>query len=132
MKRAKGKSRIASKVTMLRWRAAQNQIDVRNSGCCPDEGWIKLNTDAGFCPSSGVASTGLIARDDEGSVLLTMWRSLRNYGLAKEAEVEACLQGLRLIFEWIGKPAQVESDCSNLIHDLAKEADNKSAWAGVL
>jgi hypothetical protein len=30
----------------------------------PDEGWIKLNTDTDFCPNSGVASVGIIARDD--------------------------------------------------------------------
>jgi ribonuclease HI len=98
----------------------------------PEEGWIKLNTDASFCPSSGVASAGIIARDNEGRVLLTAWRSLRNCGSPEEAEAEACLQGLQLIAEWIGKPAHVESDCSNLIHDLAKEKDNRSAWAGVL
>jgi hypothetical protein len=49
-----------------------------------------------------------------------------------EAYVLAKLQGHPLIAQWSGKPTYVELDCPNLIHDLAKEVDNRSAWNGVL
>jgi hypothetical protein len=98
----------------------------------PEQGWIKLNTDASFCPNSTVASAGIVAQDDGGKVLLTAWRMLQNCGSPEVAEAEACLQGLRLIAEQIGKPTYVESDCANPINDLAKKEENRSAWAGVL
>jgi hypothetical protein len=34
-------------------------------------GWVKINLDAGFFPHSGLASIGLVARNDEEKVLLT-------------------------------------------------------------
>jgi hypothetical protein len=34
-------------------------------------GWVKINSDAGFFPHSGLASIGLVARNDEEKVLLT-------------------------------------------------------------
>jgi hypothetical protein len=60
----------------------------------PPSGWVKLNTDAGFCVNFGLDSTGVVVRDSEGKVLLAAWRFLRHCGSPEEAEVEACLQGL--------------------------------------
>jgi hypothetical protein len=37
----------------------------------PRAGWVKLNTDAGFCRDTGAASAGIVVRDHAGLVLLT-------------------------------------------------------------
>jgi hypothetical protein len=60
----------------------------------PQEGWVKLNTDAGFCPIPGKASTGIVLRGPSGDILLRAWRSIRACG---SPEAEACLQGVRLV-----------------------------------
>jgi hypothetical protein len=40
-----------------------------------------------------MASSGVIVRDHEGSVLLTAWKVLRHCSSREEAEAEACLHG---------------------------------------
>jgi hypothetical protein len=74
----------------------------------PPQGWVKINTDAGFCLRTGVASTGIVARGEDGIVLLTAWRFLHHCGSPEEAE--AFLEGIRLAVEWIRQPICVESD----------------------
>jgi hypothetical protein len=69
----------------------------------PHGGRVKVNTDAGFCPMSGRASTGIVARDDAGRVLLTAWSGLGRCASPEEAEAEAYLQGVRLVAEWEGE-----------------------------
>jgi hypothetical protein len=94
----------------------------------PEQGWIKLNTNTCFCPNSRVESAGIVAWGDGRKVLLIAWRMLQNCGTPEKAEAEACLQGLRLIAEWIDRPTYVESDCTNLIHDLVKKEVNRFVW----
>jgi hypothetical protein len=65
---------------------------------------MKVNTDAGYYPDTGSASTGIAIRDHEGKVLLMAWRWLKSCGSPEEAEAEACLQGIRLANEWIRQP----------------------------
>jgi hypothetical protein len=98
----------------------------------PQAGWVKLNSDAGFCPRTGAASIGVVIRNDRGEVLLTAWNSLSRCGSAEEAEAEACLLGVRLTAEWIRQPTCVESDCSNLAKALGQEMEPRSSWAGIL
>jgi hypothetical protein len=98
----------------------------------PPEGWVKLNTDAGFCHLIGQASTGIVVRDSNGSMLLSAWRSIRHGGGADQAEAEACLQGIRLVTEWIKQPVCVESDCANLIQAISQKEEDRSRWAGII
>jgi hypothetical protein len=37
----------------------------------PPIGWVKVNTDAGFCLDPGLASAGIVVRDSDGKILLT-------------------------------------------------------------
>jgi ribonuclease HI len=98
----------------------------------PPEGWVKLSTDAGFCHLIGQASTGIVVRDSNGSMLLSAWRSIRHGGGADQAEAEACLQGIRLVTEWIKQPVCVESDCANLIQAISQKEEDRSRWAGII
>jgi hypothetical protein len=96
----------------------------------PPPGWVKLNTDAGFCASSSMAGTSAVVRDSKGKVLLTAWQFLRHCGSPEEAE--ACLQGLRLVLEWIKHPTCIEADCLSLIKALETSHAPRSGWAGVI
>jgi hypothetical protein len=98
----------------------------------PPAGWVKINTDAAFCHSSGAASAGVVIRGAAGNVLLSAWMVLRGCASPEQAETEACLKGLRLAVEWIRKPAYLETDCSTLIQDIVKENESRSVLAGIL
>jgi hypothetical protein len=69
---------------------------------------------------------GVVARDHEGSMLPTTWKFLRRCGSPEEAEVEACLEGIRLAAEWIHQLIWVESDCLHLVKAIesGKERSN--------
>jgi hypothetical protein len=95
----KGKSKVFADNLLPR---CENAATAAQSGKCqkwtaPPEGWVKLNTDAGFCLNTGEASAGIVVRDAAGAVILTSWRMLRRCGSPEEAE--ACLEGLRLTAE---------------------------------
>jgi hypothetical protein len=36
----------------------------------PPHGWLKINTDAGFCMDTGEASAGVVIKDERGKVIL--------------------------------------------------------------
>jgi hypothetical protein len=102
----------------------------------PEQGWIKVNTDAGFCAQSGDSSAGIVIRDENGKVLLTAWQLLRQCATVEEAEAEACLRGVRLMTEWngewTGKPAVIESDCSTMVQALDRASGTRAQWDGLL
>jgi hypothetical protein len=127
----KGKIREGKQIKVTEVRIDCASANRKEQWTTMQEGWIKLNTDAGYCPNTGEASAGMVARDDRGRVMLTTWRTLSSCASPEEAEAGPCLQGLRLIVQWIGRPAYVESDCSILVQALRKE-ENRVAWAGVL
>jgi hypothetical protein len=76
----------------------------------------------------------VVVRGEDGNVLTT-WRALRwcvpRHSLEK-AEAEACLEGLRLVVEWIRAHVIVESDCANLIKTLKTNEVTQAPWAGVI
>jgi hypothetical protein len=74
------------------------------------QGWVKLNVDAAFCWESGKANVGSVVRDHAGNVVLTAWRGIRRCGSLEIAEAEACVQGLKLVAEWVKESTVVESD----------------------
>jgi ribonuclease HI len=100
--------------------------------CAPPEGWVKLNTDAGFRSDNGDASTGVVVWDSHGQVLLTAWRSLRNVASAEPAEAEACLEGIQLTAEWIRQPTNIKKDCASLIQVVWQSTENRSQVVGVI
>jgi hypothetical protein len=75
-----------------------------------------------FYSNARTTSAGMIARDEGGKVLLTAWRTLKCCSLSGEAEAKACLEGMRLMVEWIRKPICVESNSSSLMQALDKKS----------
>lgn len=51
----------------------------------PPVDWVKVNSDGAFVRSTGDASAGVVIRDQEGRVLLSSWKVIRNCGSAEEA-----------------------------------------------
>jgi hypothetical protein len=91
-----------------------------------------VNSDAGFCTNSGLASIGVVVRDSAGKVLLAAWRILQHCSSPEETEVEAGLQGLRLVSEWVKQPTCFEADCLTLTKALTACQEPRSGWAGII
>jgi ribonuclease HI len=60
---------------------------------------IKVNVDAGWDAATKHGGIGVLARDQRGRVLVTEWKFISVCGSAEEAEIMACLEGLRLLIE---------------------------------
>jgi hypothetical protein len=98
----------------------------------PPQGWVKINTDAGYNETTGEASAGVIIRNATGEVLLTAWQMVRNCSTAAEAEAEACLRGVQLGAEWVRQPTIVETDCINVVRALQAKTEERAAWDVIL
>jgi hypothetical protein len=90
-------------------------------GATPRKGGAKPNTDAGYCPNTGDASSGIVIRDRNGRVLLSAWRTWEHMASAEEAEAVTWLEGIRLAVEWVRMPLVIESDCIELIKALGRD-----------
>jgi hypothetical protein len=95
--------------------------------------WVKMNSDASFCPLTGAASAGVVIRDNSGNVLLTAWRTLKRCGSGRKRR-----QKLAQIVSvwWLNG---LDNTCSmwnrivqNLIHDLNSKEANRSSSAGMV
>jgi hypothetical protein len=129
---AKGKEVVWKGAISTSMPHVDQEVQEPQCWCPPLEGWVKLNTDVGFCQHTGQASIGIIVWDSHGSVLLSAWRSIRHGGGADQAEAEACLQGICLVVEWIKQPVCVESDCATLIQAINRKEADHSRWAGII
>jgi ribonuclease HI len=103
------------------------------SWVAPMLGSVKANVDAGWDSTTKNAGVGIIIRDHLGHTLLAEWKFLPFCGSAEEAEVIACLEGLRhliLLRRW---PATLESDCLRVVHAITSDKEEQSAsWAAIL
>jgi len=70
----------------------------------PRMGWAKINVDGAFVEQTGEAGVGILARDHSGSVCFSAWRVLFHCSSPFEAEVRACVEGIRLASQWIQMP----------------------------
>lgn len=61
----------------------------------PPVGWVKANVDESFVPQTGDAGIGVVVRNNEGEVLLSVWKALQHCSDAAEAEALACVEGFR-------------------------------------
>jgi hypothetical protein len=91
---------VPPKVRIFAWRLSQEGLATRRWHP-PPNGWVNVNTDAGFYVETGEASAGIIIRSESGQVLLSAQKVLRKCSSAEEAEAEACLEGIKLAVTWI-------------------------------
>ncbi|RLM69188.1 hypothetical protein C2845_PM17G09400 [Panicum miliaceum] len=81
---------------------------------CPDEGWVKVNTDAAFDSDSCTGSAGVVIRDHCGRVLAEATRRLEQVPDALTAEAMAAKEGMELAVEHGFGRVVLEVDSSEL------------------
>jgi ribonuclease HI len=93
-------------------------------------GGIKANVDAGWDSQSKKAGIGVVVRDYAGQVLLSEWQFIPWCASAEEAEVLACLAGLKHLINLQAPHAIMESDCLRTVNTLqSKTKDMSSCWS---
>lgn len=91
----------------------------------PDQGWLKLNTDASFVPETMAASWGAIIRDCEGKIVCAAWGPVHRSSNAEEAEAVAAAEGLNLAAK-LYAPIVFESDCLIVTQALTRGDRDRS------
>jgi ribonuclease HI len=96
----------------------------------PTEGQLKANVDAGWDVSTKKAGIGVIIRDHLGQVVECEWKFISWCASAEEAEVLACLQGLKSLIRLQAPYGILESDCLRTVKTLqCKVKDTSSCWS---
>jgi hypothetical protein len=96
------------------------------SWAAPEVGSLKANVDAGWDAHSKNARLGIIVRDWQGKVVLSEWKFVPNCGSTEEAEILACLEGLKHLINLRQWPAMVESDCLMAVQAFPMDTPNNS------
>jgi hypothetical protein len=96
----------------------------------PTEGQLKENVDAGWDVSTKKAGIGVIIRGHLGQVVECEWKFISWCASAEEAEVLACLQGLKSLIRLQAPYGILESDCLRTVKILQCEVkDTSSCWS---
>jgi ribonuclease HI len=98
----------------------------------PPQGWAKLNVDGAWAQADHTGGTGMILRDEEGTIIFTGCRFLQSCGSPLEAEVTACIDGLALALERTTKPIIMESDRLEAVSMINSESTNRSEVAALI
>jgi ribonuclease HI len=99
------------------------------SWAAPAEGNLKVNVDAGWDTSTKHAGLGIISRDHQGRVMGTEWKFIPWCTFAEEAEVLACLEGLKHAINLQGAAVTVETDCARVVNVISEaNKDNSPSW----
>jgi hypothetical protein len=95
----------------------------------PESGWIKINVDAGWNDAHSAGGAGMVVRDSAGRIILSAWKTLPPCASAEEAEILACLEGIRYLAAHPGRPGVLETECARIVSVLgAKETDRSANW----
>jgi ribonuclease HI len=98
----------------------------------PPPGWVKLNVDGSWVEEGHKGGTGLILRDEEGSILAAASRHLKTCASPLEAETQACIDGLSRLSEWTNKMVILETDCQELVAMINDVATNRIPVAALV
>jgi ribonuclease HI len=99
----------------------------------PEAGWIKVNVDAGWNMSYTAGGAAMVVRDSTGSVLFSEWKTLPPCASVEEAEILACLEGIRYLAAHPQCPGVLETDCARIIDVLTStEKDRSTNWSLLL
>jgi ribonuclease HI len=126
--------RKGKKAAMLPLAPAAELVTVAPSNWqAPEAGWIKVNVDAGWNTSYTAGGAGMVVRDSTGSVLFSEWKTLPPCASAEEAEILACLEGIRYLAAHPQCPGVLETDCARIIDVLTStEKDRSTNWSLLL
>ncbi|KAK1668586.1 hypothetical protein QYE76_056745 [Lolium multiflorum] len=103
---------------------------VHTKWIAPTEGSLKANVDAGWDEVSKTAGLGVIIRDHKGQVILTEWKHIQACASAEEAELQACIAGIKHLISIGCDQAIVESDCLRAVQAISSSGQElSSGWA---
>jgi ribonuclease HI len=91
------------------------------------EGTLKTNVDAGWDDFSKTVGLGIIIRDHGGQVILTEWKHVHPCASAEEAELQACIAGIKHILSIGCGQAIVESDCLRAVQAISSSEQELSS-----
>jgi hypothetical protein len=107
--------------------------DIGATWVAPKAGSLKANVDAGWDAHSKDVGLGVIVRDWQGKPVLSEWKFIPNCGSAEEAEILACLEGLKHLINLRQWPALIESDCLRAVQAFTVDSpDCSRSWALIL
>ncbi|XP_071901202.1 uncharacterized protein [Coffea arabica] len=87
----------------------------------PQEGWVKINTDAALQQKEGLAGWGVVARDWQGKVLKAWAIPNRSCSNPKLEESMALRAAMLLAKQQGWKKVVFESDCLQMVEEINKE-----------
>ncbi|KAM0891113.1 hypothetical protein ACQ4PT_026619 [Festuca glaucescens] len=96
----------------------------------PPMGCLKLNVDGAYVAQTGDAGVGIILRNNEGAVRIAACRSLKFCSSALDAELQACLMGVRLALDHSNEDLLVETDSLELVCMALNKLKDGSSGAG--
>lgn len=98
---------------------------------CPEDGWVKVNTDAGFDALAFTGTSGAVIRDHTGTVKAAAARWFDDVPDALTAEALAAKEGLELAVENGYDKVVLEVDCSGLKMLLSSDDATRSSIGGL-
>jgi ribonuclease HI len=102
-------------------------MEAPSNWAAPDVGWVKVNIDAGWCAADATGGVGVVVRDEKGAVLFSEWKTIAGCSSAEEAEVLACLDGLRYLAAHPHQRGILETDCARVVAVLLSSDEDRSA-----
>jgi ribonuclease HI len=94
----------------------------------PSAGEIKINVDAGYCLDTKKSTTGVVARDHTGTIILAASLVGERCTSAEETEANAIWEGLKIAIDNNLNPTILESDCSAAISTANNTSENSSSF----
>ncbi|KAK8690776.1 hypothetical protein V6N13_074302 [Hibiscus sabdariffa] len=80
---------------------------------------VKINVDGAYSPASGHSAVGIVARDNDGMVLVGLTKRLEGSQNAGMAEAATVHEGIKLEIDMGWTHANVEGDAMDIIIKLA-------------
>jgi hypothetical protein len=122
---------MLEEMVSLKWPDKQAQPRRQTKWQKPEDGWVKINTDAAFDTTTCTGSGGVVIRDHEGAVLAGEARWFDHVSNAFTAEALAAKEGLELAMENGYNRVILEVDCSNLKMMLGADNGMRSTIGGL-
>ena len=98
----------------------------------PTEDTIKINTDAGFSESDGLAKLGAVAYDSTAQVWFCTATKMKGIQSPLQAELLAILYGLKLASENGFQAILVETDSRIAISEITKNYSSFCSWRSII
>ena len=107
------KGKLVPEAEAVEVRAVQHPVHVVWQR--PPAGLLKLNVDGAFIAQSGRAGTGMILRRSDGSIVFSACSDLHRCLSAPEAELQACMEGLRFALDMSQERVSLDTDSAQLV-----------------